>query len=52
MRYYRDTENGEVVSEDQIRREWENDHCEHETFEEYIKCCLSKNGFLERMVEA
>ena len=52
MRLYKDTENGQILTEEQIKAEFETLKAEEpETydynFSEYLKNCTSKNGFLE-----
>ena len=52
MKLYRDTENGETLTETQIKAEFETLKAEEPeiynyTFAEYLKNCTSKNGFLE-----
>ena len=52
MKLYRDTENGETITEAQLQAEFETLKAEEpETynynFAEYLKNCTSKNGFLE-----
>ena len=52
MKLYRDTENGETLTEAQLKTEFEilkaEEPAEYSyTFTEYLKNCTSKNGFLE-----
>ena len=53
MRYYRDIETKEIISETELEKEFEtlrkNGETETETFVDYIKNCTSKNGTLERI---
>ena len=54
MKLFRDTENGETLTESQIKAEFETLKAEEpETynynFNEYLKNCTSKNGFLEAL---
>ena len=54
MKLYRDTENGETLTEAQLKAEFETlKEEEPETynynFNEYLKNCTSKNGFLEEL---
>ena len=54
MRLYRDTENGNVLTESQLKAEFEtlkaNEPTTYDyTFSQYIKNCTSKNGFLEEV---
>jgi hypothetical protein len=50
---YHDIETDEVLTEDDLRNEYEwlykNGHTETPTFKGYLRNCLSKNGTLERM---
>ena len=52
MKLYRDTENGEILTEAQLQKEFETLKAEEPdeynyTFKEYLQNCTSKNGFLE-----
>ena len=50
MRIFRDTENDNLITESELRKEW--DGTDIETgggFEDYILDCTSKNGFLEQV---
>lgn len=50
MRIFRDTENDNLITESELRKEW--DETDIETggdFEDYILDCTSKNGFLEQI---
>ena len=52
MKLYRDTENDETITESQLKAEFETLKAEEPgtynyNFNEYIKNCTSKNGFLE-----
>ena len=52
MKLFRDTENCETLTEAQIKAEFETLKAEdpatyNYTFNEYLKNCTSKNGFLE-----
>lgn len=54
MKTYRDTENGEILTESQLKAEFETLKAEEpETynynFYQFIENCLSKNGFLEEV---
>ena len=54
MKLYRDTENGETLTESQIKAEFETLKAEEPeiynyNFNEYLKNCTSKNGFLEEL---
>ena len=54
MRLYRDTENGETLTEAQVKAEFEAMKAEDPqtydySFEDYLQNCTSKNGFLEVM---
>ena len=54
MKLYRDTENGEILTEAQLKEEFEVLKAEEPetynyTFKEYLKNCTSKNGFLEEV---
>ena len=52
VRYY-DTESGNILTEEELRKEWEelfrNGETETDTFEGYIRNCTSKNGTLEAL---
>lgn len=52
MKTYRDTENGEILTESQLKAEFKTLKAEEPetynyTFKEYLKNCTGKNGFLE-----
>ena len=52
MKLFRDTENGYIMSENELMQEFEALKAEQPdeydyTFVEYVKNCTSKNGFLE-----
>ena len=48
---YHDIESDEYLTRDDLKKEWEylwkNGECEADTFEGYLRNCLSKNGSLE-----
>lgn len=52
MKYF-DIESGEVLSEEDLKREYkwlyENGETETPTFSGYLRNCLSKNGTLEKI---
>jgi len=52
-RIFRDTESNELITEQELKNEFLY-YCKHlsndpRTFEQYIKDCTSKNGFLEEV---
>lgn len=48
---YHDTESGEILTEDQLRQEFAvlkaNGETDADTFCQYLRNCISKNGTLE-----
>lgn len=52
-RKFRDTESGEIITLSELKHEYEelydSGEVETETFDGYLKNCLSKNGFLEEV---
>lgn len=50
MRIFRDTENDNLITESELRKEWDETGIETGgDFEDYILDCTSKNGFLEQV---
>ena len=50
MRIFRDTENNNLITESELRKEWDETDIETDgDFEDYILDCTSKNGFLEQV---
>ena len=50
MRIFRDTENDNLITESELRKEWDEIDTEIDgDFEDYIFDCTSKNGFLEQV---
>ena len=53
QRRFRDTENGEIITLSQLKREYkdlyESGETEAETFEDYLRNCLDRDGFLEEI---
>ena len=50
MKMYRDTENGDIITEAELRAEFNGDAErieEYGTFQAWLENCTNKNGFLE-----